>query len=235
MASFVLIHGAWSGGFRWRLVRPILAAAGHDVFTPSLTGLGDRVHLAGPDVNLTTHIDDIVNLILYEDLHDVVLVGASYGGMPVTGAAHRMPDRIAHLLYVDAFQPRDGESCWDLGGGGVRDSGDWRIPPPGQPDAVIREGGIEVRRSAMPIGTLSEKVRLSKPLEQQPFTRTYIKATADPRPEPPRRSHFWEVADRVSKDPAWRYIEMNAHHGIPWENPRELADILLALPVPAGR
>ena len=233
MANYVLIHGAWSGAFRWRLVRPVLAAAGHEVFTPSLTGLGDRIHLAGPDIGLSTHIDDIVNLIEYEDLRDVVLVGASYGGMPVTGAADRVPNRVAHLLYVDAFQPRDGESCWDLGGGGPRDTGDWRIPPPGSADAVIHEGGINVRRSAMPIKTLSEKVALSKPLEQQPFTRTYIKAVADARAEPPRRSHFWEVADRVSQNPAWRYIEMDAHHGIPWENPRELADILLALPVPA--
>jgi pimeloyl-ACP methyl ester carboxylesterase len=226
MASYVLIHGAWSGAFRWKFVRPILWAAGHQVFTPSLTGLGDRVHLGGPTVNLSTHVDDILNLVEFEELHDIVLVGHSYGGMPITGAADRIPKRIAHLVYVDAFLPSDGQSCWDLGGGGIRPpEGEWRVPSI-QP---IPEQAAPVRRSDQPAGTLAEPVRLTTPLEQHAFSRTYIKATADPRPEPPRRSPFYEAADRVSKDPAWRYIEMPAGHAIPWTHPKEMADILLGL------
>jgi pimeloyl-ACP methyl ester carboxylesterase len=224
MTSYVLIHGAWSGAFRWKHVRPLLQAAGHEVFTPSLTGLGDREHLGSAVTNLSTHVQDIVGIVEWEDLSDIVLVGHSYGGMAVTGAAGRMAERIAHLVYVDAFLPEDGQSCWDIGGGGARPAaGEWRVPSPfPQPDPPVR-------RSDQPVGTLSEPVRLTTPLEQRAFTRTYIKATADPRPQPPARSAFYDAADRVSKDPAWRYLEIEAGHAIPWTHPRELADILLAL------
>jgi len=228
MGTYVLIHSAWSGAFRWKLVRPLLWAAGHTVFTPSLTGLGDRAHLGSAATTLSTHVQDIVGLVECEELDDIVLVGHSYGGMPITGAADRIPERIAHLVYVDAFLPADGQSCWDIGGGGARPSaGEWRVEPP---PFAQEQGAASAWRVAQPAGTLSEAVRLSVPLEQRAFSRTYIKATADPRPEPPRRSAFYEAADRVSRDPAWRYVEMAAGHAIPWTHPQELADILLRLP-----
>jgi pimeloyl-ACP methyl ester carboxylesterase len=227
MSSYVLIHGAWSGAYRWKFVRPLLCAAGHEVFSPSLTGLGDRAHLGSAATNLSTHVQDIVNLVECEDLRDLVLVGHSYGGMPITGAADLLAERIAHLVYVDAFLPSDGQSCWDIGGGGARPAeGEWRIPPPNFARAQDAE---PVRRFDQPAGTLAEPVRLTVPLEQRAFTRTYIKATADPRPEPPRRSAFYDAADRVSRDPAWRYIEMNAGHSIPWTHPKELVEILRSL------
>src|SRR4051794_14896450 len=99
MATYVLVHGAWGGSYGWRRVRPLLQQAGHAVFTPSLTGQGERAHLATPEVNLSTHIQDVYNAIWYEDLTDIILVGHSYGGMVVSGVADRMPNRIKHLVY----------------------------------------------------------------------------------------------------------------------------------------
>src|SRR6266550_3724430 len=109
VAVFVLVHGSFHGGWCWQRVVPVLRAAGHGVYTPTLTGLGERVHLASPDVGLSTHIEDIVNFILWENLHDIVLVGHSYGGMVVTGVADRIPGRIKHLVYVDALLAENGE------------------------------------------------------------------------------------------------------------------------------
>src|SRR5437660_801825 len=110
MATFVLVHGAWHGGWCWRKLMPLLRSAGHAVWTPTLTGLGERAHLGNPDVGLSTHVQDVVNVLEYEDLSNVVLVGHSYGGMVITGVAHQMPGRLAHLVYLDAFVPKDGQS-----------------------------------------------------------------------------------------------------------------------------
>lgn len=114
MSTFLLVHGSWSGGWQWKPVRELLEREGHRVLTPSLTGMADRHHLATPDIGLRTHIDDIVRLIEWEDLHDIVLVGHSYGGMVITGAASALPGRIAHLVYLDAFLPRPHEAAWDI-------------------------------------------------------------------------------------------------------------------------
>ena len=113
MTTFVLVHGAWAGAHGWRHVRTLLTAAGHDVFTPSLTGIGERVHLASPQVDLTTHVTDVVNQVVFEDLREIVLVGYSYGGVVVTGAAEHIHDRIRELVFLDAFVPSDGESAFD--------------------------------------------------------------------------------------------------------------------------
>ena len=134
MTTFVLVHGAWGGSYGFRTVRGPLRSAGHEVFTPSLTGIGERVHLASPQVTLTTHVTDVVNTILFEDLTDIVLLGYSYGGMVVTGALEHVADRVAHLVYLDAFLPLDGESLDDLSGAGygagaVGPGGSWLVPP----------------------------------------------------------------------------------------------------------
>src|SRR6266511_4363097 len=109
MAVFVLVHGGFHGGWCWRRVAALLRAAGHEVYTPTLTGLGERAHLATPDIGLDTHIRDVLGVLAFEDLRDVVLVGHSMAGMVVTGVAERAPDRLAHLVYLDASVPRDGE------------------------------------------------------------------------------------------------------------------------------
>jgi len=108
------VHGAWGGSWDWRRADSILTAHGHRVYRPSLTGLGDRVHLASPTIGLLTHITDIVNVLVWEDLHDVILVGHSYGGMVITGVADQVPQRIRHLIYLDAFLPDSGESVRTL-------------------------------------------------------------------------------------------------------------------------
>src|SRR6202012_4898047 len=134
MTTFVLVHGAWGGSYGFKYVRGPLREAGHEVFTPSLTGIGERVHLASPQVNLTTHVTDVVNTILYEDLTDIVLLGYSYGGMVVTGALAHVADRGAHLVYLDAVTPENGQSLRDMsrapyGATAVGPGGNWLVEP----------------------------------------------------------------------------------------------------------
>ncbi len=236
MTTFVLVHGAWGGSYGFNLVRRPLRAAGHEVYTPSLTGIGERIHLSSPQVNLTTHVLDVVNTILYEDLTDIVLLGYSYGGMVVTGALRHVADRVAHLVYLDAFKPDDGQSLNDLAGAGyqpaaVGPGGSWLVEPlfrhlddPGQAD------WYGSRRSPHPVGCFTEPVRLLKPLEEYPFSRTYIKALVEfPRPEGAPRSAFELAGEYAKGNPAWRYREVDTDHLIPINRPGELAELLLEL------
>ena len=114
--TIVIVHGAWGGSWAFRQIDAMLRRKGFEVRRPQLTGLGERVHLSKSEIGLSTHIDDVVNMILYEDLHDIVLVGHSYGGLVITGVADRVPERIRELVYVDAFIPNDGESVMGLVG-----------------------------------------------------------------------------------------------------------------------
>jgi len=115
--TFVVVHGATAGGWEWKRAGQCLTDDGHNVYRVTLTGLGERMHLNGPHIDLQTHINDVVNTILFEDLHDVVLTGHSYGGMVITGVIDRIPERIKHVVYLDAAVPEDGQSIWDLFGG----------------------------------------------------------------------------------------------------------------------
>ena len=117
--TFLLCHGAWSGGWAWKKMHPLMAQAGHRLMTPTYTGLGERAHLANPAIDLDTHIQDILNVIKYEDLRDIVLLGHSYGGMVATGVADRARERVSQLIYLDAFVPRDGQSLLDLNEAGA--------------------------------------------------------------------------------------------------------------------
>ena len=234
MTTFVLVHGAWSGAHGFRRVRPLLRAAGHEVFTPSLTGVGERAHLTSPQVNLTTHITDVVNAVLYEDLDAIVLLGFSYGGFVITGALAHLADRVGHLVYLDAFVPGDGDTLNGLARGTtaarepVTLGADWLVPPlPRKFDDPAEAMWASARRTPHPAGCFSEPVRLARPLEEYPFTRTYIKATGEPRPEP--GGPFWAAADRARQSPAWRYREIATSHMIPSNRPEELAGLLLEL------
>lgn len=113
-ATFVLVHGAWSGGWCYHKVAARLRAQGHSVFTPTLTGQGERAHLRAGNVNLSLHIEDILNVIHYEGLRGIILAGHSYGGMVITGVADRAADQIGALAYLDAFLPEDGQSLFDI-------------------------------------------------------------------------------------------------------------------------
>ena len=145
MSTYLLVHGAWHSGQCWERVVPLLASAGHRVLAPSLTGYGDRAHLLSRDVGLDTHVDDIVRLITEEDLTDVILVGHSYAGLVISSAANRIPDRIAHLVYLDAMVPEDGESAvdvmpitQDLIDSALRSDSGWRVPPAARDAAAHR-------------------------------------------------------------------------------------------------
>lgn len=118
-ATYVLIHGGSHGGWCWERVTPALRSQGHIAYAPSLTGLADRSHLVGSNVDLELHINDVVNLINWEDLHNVILVGHSYGGMVITGIADRVPERVRQLVYLDAAHPKNGESLVDVTHGGI--------------------------------------------------------------------------------------------------------------------
>jgi len=237
MTTFVLVHGAWGGAHTWRGVRPRLWAAGHTVFTPSLTGIGERSHLTAPHVDLSVHIDDVVNTILYEDLDEIVLVGFSYGGAVVIGALAHIADRVREFVLLDAFAPSDGQSVAQLmmGSGftptprGLEDV--WLLPPfPREFDDPEETAFAEPRRTPQPLRTVTEPVRLMQPLEQYPFGRTYIKALGDPR-KPDGPDAFWEAADRYRDNPAWRYLEHPSNHMIAQNDPEGLAQILLSIGV----
>jgi pimeloyl-ACP methyl ester carboxylesterase len=138
MATFILVHGAWHGSWCWKRVRKTLRDQGHEVFTPTLTGVGERAHLIDPKVNLETHINDVLNLVRWEELEDVVLCGHSYAGCVVGSVADRIPDRIAHLVYLDAFVPESGQSLHDTLPAEQRDmqvdlarqvGEGWKVPP----------------------------------------------------------------------------------------------------------
>ena len=230
--TFVLVHGAWGGSYGFRNVRPILRQAGHEVFTPSLTGIGERSHLAHAGIDLTTHVRDVVNTVLYEDLHDIVLLGFSYGGMVVTGALDHIAERVSHLVYLDAFVPAAGQSVFGISGASpsatMSPGQEWYIPPlPRQ----LGDPGLQVwsdsRRTMQPAGTFIEPVQLSVPQEQLDMTLTYVKATDDPNEDVD--SAFWRAGRHAEESDRWSYHEIATHHLVPFTHPGELADILIRL------
>jgi pimeloyl-ACP methyl ester carboxylesterase len=233
VATFVIAHGAWSSGFAWKKVRPLAGAAGHEVFTPSYTGLGERSHLATPDVNLSTHIQDVVNTLFYEDLRDVVLVGHSYGGMVATGTADRASDRVRKVIYLDAFVPRDGQSLNDLTQrppgsaadaptGGPPPAEGWLVPPmPTSADASPEDQAwLAERRVPQPRKTFEEKISLTGAVEKLP--RVYIYCLRI-RPG----DVFGQFAARARREPGWQYEEIDATHSPNVTAPEALAELLL--------
>jgi pimeloyl-ACP methyl ester carboxylesterase len=233
MATFLIVHGAWSAGWTWQRMRPLLRARGHEVHTPSQTGIGERAHLAHPGIDLETHVADVLGLLHFEDLRDVVLVAHSYGGMVGTVVADREHDRVAQLIYLDAFVPRDGEACVDLQPTAIREralalaasQGDgWRVPPnPMPPDTAAADIAWAVPRRVMqPLKTLQQPARLTGAVERLP--RAYIYCT---RSAP--GDVFRPFAERARADPAWRYRELDASHNPHVTMPETLAELLDAL------
>ena len=227
MATFVLVHGAWHGGWCWKRVTPLLRAAGHEVYAPTLTGLGERAHLLSREVDLDTHTTDIVNVLEYEELTDVILVGHSYAGLVIPGVAHRLPGRVAHLVYLDAFVPRDGQCLLDLNPGAaaqqarVREEGDgWRLTPsPGARFGVTDEADgawLASRIGPQPYATFTQPVRLG---DTAPPAATYIFCS--------QPGGFRRFAEQVRDAPGWRYRELATGHDAMVTQPRELTDLLL--------
>ena len=219
MATLVLVHGAHAGGWWWGDVRRLIRAAGHEVFTPSLTGHGERAHLADVEVTLATHVRDVVELLRYEELTDVVLVGWSYGGMVVAAAAELVPERLAQVVYGDALVPRDGEAAIDLVGAERRErvlalaaAGERVIPL--WPDA-------EPRLVPQAIATWTAPVRMRGAAAALP--RTFVRCTSPPHPA------IAASAERVLAEPGWRIAEIAAGHSAPRENPPAVAALLVGI------
>jgi pimeloyl-ACP methyl ester carboxylesterase len=230
VTDFLLVHGAYHGGWCWRFVRDRLRAAGHRVLTPSLTGLGDRVHLMSAGVTLDTHIQDVVTLAEMEELQDAVLVGHSYGGRVITGAADRTWPRWRALIYVDAHIPKNGQTAFDT-------------QPPERNEAVRRSllpDGIRVApTSAEGFGVVPEhRAWVDRRTVPQPYAcfTTPLKITGDwskvqrktyvlaKRYSP---SAFHGYAAERRNDPAWRVIDLDCGHDIMVDRPDELTRILL--------
>jgi pimeloyl-ACP methyl ester carboxylesterase len=212
--TFLVCHGAWSAGWAWKKMHPLMSKAGHRLVTPSYTGLGERAHLAIPSIDLETHITDMLNVIKYEDLRDIVLIGHSYGGMVATGVADRARDKIRQLIYIDAFVPNDGQSLLDLNEKDrqrvedLASSGDgWRVPPnPTPPDTPPADvDWLSERRVHMPIKCFQTRLKL----QGGPLTlpRSYIYAS---RITP--ADTFGQFAKMAKADPAWGYYEIDASH-----------------------
>ncbi|OGA08721.1 MAG: esterase [Betaproteobacteria bacterium RIFCSPHIGHO2_12_FULL_69_13] len=230
MATILVAHGAWSAGWAWKKMRPLMRQRGHDLHTPTYTGIGERAHLASPEVNLETHITDVLNVLELEDLHDVVLIGHSYGGMVATGVADRAAGRLSQLVYLDAFVPRDGQSLLDLLPPDtasrmrevVKTTGDgWRVPPnpmpPDTPEADL--AWAMPRRVMQPVKTFEERLRLTGAVEGLP--RTYIYCTKTPPGDV-----FGQFARRAKSERGWRHFEIDSSHNPHITIPESFAALL---------
>lgn len=241
MSAFVLVPGAWLGGWCWRRVTPVLRAAGHEVYTPTLTGLGERAHLGSPETDLDTHILDVVNLLEWEELRGVVLVGHSYAGLVIGGAADRVPERLAHLVFLAANLPRDGHALFDewspagrtLVEEEARVGGDgWRWPFPddlgggGAGLAAADERWLRAKAVGHPLRTFAQPLRYANP-STAALPRTYIRCAADGSPLP----------DEVKRDGSgdgWRLRQLPTGHYPMISRPRELAEQLLEVAAPSA-
>jgi pimeloyl-ACP methyl ester carboxylesterase len=228
MACYVIAHGAWGGGWSWALVRPLLRAAGHQVFTPTYTGLGERAHLASPAVDLSTHVQDIVNVLVYEDLSEVILVGHSYGGMVITAVAGRIAKRLAHLVYLDAFVPAPGQSLFDLvdpaeaarfEASACAEGDGWRVPPAFPPSPAMPPPD---RRRPHPLASFREPVA-TDPAVLAALPKTYVYCN-----DPPHGA-FDRFASHARTDAGWRYRELPTGHNPQYTMPHELTALLAEL------
>jgi pimeloyl-ACP methyl ester carboxylesterase len=228
MATFLICHGAWSGGWSWKKVRPLLRAAGHAVFTPTYTGLGERAHLAHPLVDLETHVADVLAVIEAEDLLEIVLVAHSYGGMVGTVVADRVPGRVRHLIYLDAFVPADGESLADLvhGGGPAEPVAGWLIPPMAPaPDTPAEDlAWTTPRRRHQPVRTFVQQARLAAGGAAPVFRRSYVHCT-----KKEGHDNFAQFADRFRDDPDWGFCELATSHSPNVTAPESLGGLLVKI------
>lgn len=230
MTTFVLMHGAWHGGWCWSRVAKRLRAGGHEVHAPTLTGVGERAHLAGTEVNLGLHIRDLCSVLAWEDLKQVVLVGHSYGGMVITGAADAMHERIAALVYLDAFVPEDGKAVWDyflperrvgMIEGAQANGG--RVPPvPGERFNVnpADRAWVDGKCTPMALACFIERIKLSGAHEKVARRMHILAQGWGPSP-------FVAVHEGVQKAPRWKFARMKCGHDAMVDDPAGLAELLL--------
>jgi pimeloyl-ACP methyl ester carboxylesterase len=228
--TFVLVHGAWHGGWCWRRVADLLERQGHKVYTPTLTGIGERAHLLDTKTDLATHITDIVNVIKYERLEDVVLCGHSYGGFVVSGVAEQMSDAIASIVFLDAFLPKDGERMADLISPKPREimqaliaKGEATMPPIPAAAFQVNEkdrAWIDGLCTPHPLASMTQKIKLTGARDRI-AKKAYIRAAAYPSPS------FDAAAERARADKTWRHYELQCGHDVMVDMPERLAEILV--------
>ena len=234
MSTFVLVHGTGCGGWIWQKVAPLLRAAGNDVYTPTLSGLSDRSHLLACGVDLTTHITDVVNLLTYEDLSDVVLVGNSYAGMVITGVAASIPERLKLLVYLDAYLPDPGQSEADLWPPEVRAaaeaearaSGGLRQPPPPAVLAIPDPetlAWVAARLSPQPMATYTQPVSAGNAATAA-LQRAFIHCTKGPVTTP-----VFGVFAAKAREKGWPVRELATGHAAMLTAPLEVAELLTEL------
>jgi pimeloyl-ACP methyl ester carboxylesterase len=228
--AFVLVHGAWHGGWSWRRVADRLERQGHRVFTPTLTGLGERAHLMSPKIDLDTHIADVVNLIRYEDLHDIVLVGHSYAGFVISGVAEQEEKNIGSFVFLDAFVPEDGDSMATISTPARRESiraaaerGETTLPAPSAEFFHVNAADrawVDRLCGPQPIGTFLQPVKLSGARERI-GKKSYIRAAAYPN------AVFDAHAANLKARPGWRIYDVPCGHDVMVDMPDRLVEILL--------
>lgn len=227
-STFVLVHGAWHGGWGWVRLAELLRRQGHVVFAPTLTGQGERTHHISPAVNATMHIADIVNLIRYERLSDIVLVGHSYGGSVISGVAEIVPDKIAALVFLDAFIPDNGDAVVDMVQPAVKEiilaaqaRGETTVPVRDAAAFNVNEkdrAWVDSLAGPQPIGTMTEKLKLSGARDRI-ASKTYIRASGYP-------NVAFEAALSRAKTEGWRTYEVPCGHNVMIDQPARLAEIL---------
>lgn len=228
--TFVLVHGAWHGGWCWRRVADLLHKRGHQVFTPTMTGLGERSHLLDAKITLATHVTDVVNVIKWESLKDIVLVGHSYGGVVISGVAEAMHDAIGSIVFLDAFVPESGDSLAAKASQPVREAiaglvqkGETAMKP--VPAAVFRvnendRAWVDAKCTPHPLATLTDKITLSGAYERTP-KKAYIRAKGYPSVP------FDGYHDRLKANSAWRVYELACGHDAMVDMPDRLTEILV--------
>ncbi len=220
----VFVHGAWGGGWQFHKVQPLLEAAGHRVSRPTMTGLGERFHLAGPEVGLSTHVEDIVNHLEFEGLEEIVLVGHSYGGMVIAGVAEQVPHRIAQMVYIDAIVPDDGDSVASLFGDAIDSmvtaevdgAEEWQLVP-----VWVEEGQKPPVDVPQPLLTFTQIIEISNP-EAVAIPATFIHTIEAGKPE----DDFDLFADRA-RQRGWEVVEMGGSHNPQWYQPEKFTEVLL--------
>ncbi len=228
--TFVLVHGAWHGGWAWRRVADRLRARGHIVFTPTLTGLGERAHLLHPRIDASLHIADVLSAIKYERLDDIVLVGHSYGGCVISGIVEAMPDTIRSIVFLDAFIPDNGDSTLDLVQPAVQEviraalaRGETTVPVRDAAAFKVNEkdrAWVDALATPQPIGTMTEKLTLTGARDHIP-KKSYIRASGYPNVS------FEKAYARAKADPTWRTYEVPCGHDVMIDAPDRLTEILL--------
>jgi pimeloyl-ACP methyl ester carboxylesterase len=226
MTDFVLVQGAWIGGWYWRPIAQALRKAGHEAYTPTLTGLGERIHLMNPSINLDTHIADVVNVFKWEELSNVVLVGHSYGGMVITGVADALPDRIRSLVYLDAFVPGNGNALVNF------------LPPGAPPPKVVNEyclaplpaaffgaspevaALVDAHTTPMPAACFTQPLKLSGGIDHVK-KKSYVYCNV------PAPTTFTQFYDKLKDDRDWTVHTLPCTHIVQIDMPKQLTELLL--------